>query len=194
MRDPTTSPWKDSTLGVQCMPDCPSDLALDELHLGEKKPAEVQLLKQHIAACDSCEARWDLREQGLNAFPELNREAMVARIHELSAHIEVAGPASIWSKVRGVFAQPAIFGTSMALVAAMMTAFYMTRMMIMTFHGENRTGEAERKHLHEAPPTMTVPLVVLAVLSLLGGYLSQRERPERVARCPSGRSPPHPNH
>ncbi len=46
-----------------------------------------------------------------------------------------------------------------------MTAVYMTRMMLYTFHGPNRTGEAERKHLHEAPWIMTGPLVVLGVLS-----------------------------
>ena len=62
-----------------------------------------------------------------------------------------------------------------SLVAAMMTAFYMTRMMIMTFHGENRTGEAERSHLYEAPPNMTVPLVVLAVLSVFGGWINVPE-------------------
>ena len=37
----------------------------------------------------------------------------------------------------------------LALVAAMLTAFYMTRMMVMTFHGENRTGDEESKHLHK---------------------------------------------
>jgi NADH-quinone oxidoreductase subunit L len=39
----------------------------------------------------------------------------------------------------------------------------MTRLMVMTFHGENRTGETERKHLHGVPLVMTVPLMVLAV-------------------------------
>ena len=42
---------------------------------------------------------------------------------------------------------------------------YMTRMMIYTFHGPNRTGEKEREHLHEAPWIMTGPLVVLGVLT-----------------------------
>jgi NADH-quinone oxidoreductase subunit L len=60
----------------------------------------------------------------------------------------------------------------MALAAAMMTAFYMSRLMILTFHGENRSGEAERKHLHEVPLIMSVPLVALAVLSLLGGWIN----------------------
>jgi NADH-quinone oxidoreductase subunit L len=59
-----------------------------------------------------------------------------------------------------------------ALAAAMMTAFYMTRMMVMTFHAANRTGEEEAHHLHEAPLTMTVPLVVLAILSVFGGWIN----------------------
>jgi NADH-quinone oxidoreductase subunit L len=62
-----------------------------------------------------------------------------------------------------------------ALIAAMMTAFYMTRMMVMTFHGANRTGEKEAHHLHEAPKSMTIPLIVLAVLSVLGGWINVPE-------------------
>jgi NADH-quinone oxidoreductase subunit L len=48
----------------------------------------------------------------------------------------------------------------------------MTRMMLYTFHGPNRTGEKERTHLHEAPRSMTGPLVVLGILSLVGGFLN----------------------
>jgi NADH-quinone oxidoreductase subunit L len=62
-----------------------------------------------------------------------------------------------------------------ALAAAMLTAFYMTRMMVMTFHGTNRTGEKEAKHLHEAPPVMWVPLAILAVLSVIGGWINVPE-------------------
>ncbi|HET9424241.1 MAG TPA: NADH-quinone oxidoreductase subunit L [Gemmatimonadaceae bacterium] len=60
----------------------------------------------------------------------------------------------------------------LGLAAALMTAIYMTRMMLYTFHGPNRTGENERKHLHEAPWVMTGPLVVLGILSLAGGWLN----------------------
>jgi NADH-quinone oxidoreductase subunit L len=60
----------------------------------------------------------------------------------------------------------------MALAAAIMTAFYMTRLMVMTFHGANRTGEKERSHLHEVPLVMTVPLIILAVLSVVGGWIN----------------------
>jgi len=59
-----------------------------------------------------------------------------------------------------------------AMAAAMLTAFYMTRLMVMTFHGENRLGAEERKHLHEVPRVMTVPLLVLAVLSVVGGWVN----------------------
>ncbi|HLZ46092.1 MAG TPA: NADH-quinone oxidoreductase subunit L [Gemmatimonadales bacterium] len=58
------------------------------------------------------------------------------------------------------------------LLAALLTAFYMTRLMLYTFHGPNRTGDKEREHLHEAPWIMTVPLLVLALLSVVGGALN----------------------
>jgi len=64
---------------------------------------------------------------------------------------------------------------AMGLAAALLTAFYMTRLMLYTFHGPNRTGEREREHLHEAPPVMTGPLVVLGVLTVLGGALNVPE-------------------
>ncbi len=60
----------------------------------------------------------------------------------------------------------------LGLAAALMTAVYMTRMMIYTFHGPNRTGETERRHLGEAPWVMTGPLVVLGALSAIGGLLN----------------------
>jgi NADH-quinone oxidoreductase subunit L len=53
------------------------------------------------------------------------------------------------------------------VVTAGMTAFYVFRAFFMTFHGKYR-GDA---HPHESPPVMTVPLVILAILSLVGGYL-----------------------
>ena len=61
---------------------------------------------------------------------------------------------------------------AIGLTAALLTAIYMTRMMLYTFHGPNRTGEAEQKHLAEAPGVMTGPLMVLGVLSIIGGLLN----------------------
>ncbi|MBA3497100.1 MAG: NADH-quinone oxidoreductase subunit L [Gemmatimonadales bacterium] len=60
----------------------------------------------------------------------------------------------------------------MGVLAALLTAFYMARLMAMTFMGQNRTGEPERAHLHEAPWIMTGPLVVLGLLSAVGGVLN----------------------
>jgi NADH-quinone oxidoreductase subunit L len=57
-------------------------------------------------------------------------------------------------------------------IAAAITAVYMTRMMWYTFHGENRTGAAERGELRESPWVMTVPLIVLAIAALGGGWLN----------------------
>ena len=58
------------------------------------------------------------------------------------------------------------------VVGALLTAFYMTRLMLYTFHGPNRTGDLERPHLHESPRVMTAPLVALAALTVLGGALN----------------------
>src|SRR6266516_144394 len=58
------------------------------------------------------------------------------------------------------------------LATALLTAFYMTRLILYTFYGPNRTGEQEQSHLHEAPWIMTGPLVVLGVLSAIGGILN----------------------
>jgi NADH-quinone oxidoreductase subunit L len=60
-------------------------------------------------------------------------------------------------------------------IAALMTAFYMTRMMLYTFHGPNRTGVEEQRHLHEAPWVMTGPLLVLGIGSVIGGLLNLPE-------------------
>ena len=56
-------------------------------------------------------------------------------------------------------------------LAAGMTAFYMARLVSLTFFGENRASPEVRSHIHESPATMTVPLVILAVLSLVGGWI-----------------------
>src|SRR3954453_16841370 len=56
-----------------------------------------------------------------------------------------------------------------ALGGAAITGFYMTRLMILTFLREKRWSEGV--HPHESPPVMTVPLIVLAALSVFGGVL-----------------------
>ncbi len=61
---------------------------------------------------------------------------------------------------------------AMGMLTAFMTAFYMMRLMAMTFFGENRTGMSEREYLHDAPPIMTGPLVALGILTLVGGLIN----------------------
>jgi NADH-quinone oxidoreductase subunit L len=57
-----------------------------------------------------------------------------------------------------------------ALVAGL-TAFYMFRLIFMTFFGRPRFRPGAEEHLQESPPVMTVPLIILAVLSVIGGYI-----------------------
>jgi NADH-quinone oxidoreductase subunit L len=83
--------------------------------------------------------------------------------------------AGFWSKdevLGALFARGGMFSVLwiVGLVAALMTAFYMTRQWVLVFWGEPRWEEGA--HPHESPRSMTVPLIVLAVLSLGAGFLN----------------------
>src|SRR5580700_2540883 len=56
-----------------------------------------------------------------------------------------------------------------------MTAFYMFRLIFMTFHGASRVDHEVEHPIHESPKSMLVPLVILAVLSVVGGWISWPE-------------------
>lgn len=60
-----------------------------------------------------------------------------------------------------------IFG----IIASIMTAFYMFRLYYLTFHGSFRGTHEQQHHLHESPKSMTVPLVILAILAAVGGFV-----------------------
>jgi NADH-quinone oxidoreductase subunit L len=62
-----------------------------------------------------------------------------------------------------------IFGLSIVVSAC--TAFYMFRLYFLTFHGKFRGTHEQEHHLHESPKVMTIPLIVLAVLSIIGGFI-----------------------
>ena len=70
-----------------------------------------------------------------------------------------------WSSVHG----SKVFWI-LATVAATMTAFYMFRLMYLTFFGQPRMDHHIQEHIHESPRTMTVPLVILGILSIVGGF------------------------
>jgi NADH-quinone oxidoreductase subunit L len=76
----------------------------------------------------------------------------------------------IWGAYHGgSHAQP-ILGI-IGYVVAFLTAFYMGRLLFLTFFGASRVEAHAKAHLHESPAVMTLPLVVLAVLAAVGGFL-----------------------
>lgn len=58
------------------------------------------------------------------------------------------------------------------LIAAAFTAMYMFRLYYVVFHGSFRNTKEVEEHLHESPLNMTIPLIILAVLSLIGGFIN----------------------
>ena len=58
------------------------------------------------------------------------------------------------------------------VIGAVLTAFYMFRMMFLTFYGNFRGTQEQQHHLHESPKSMTIPLVILAVLAAVGGFIN----------------------
>ena len=60
----------------------------------------------------------------------------------------------------------------MVLVISILTAFYMLRLFYLTFFGDFKGTHHQKDHLHESPSSMTIPLWILAILSLAGGILN----------------------
>ncbi|HMG07605.1 MAG TPA: hypothetical protein VK609_03800, partial [Mucilaginibacter sp.] len=58
---------------------------------------------------------------------------------------------------------------------AMLTSFYMFRMLYLTFYGKFRGTHEQEHHVHESPASMTIPLIVLAILSIVGGFVGVPE-------------------
>lgn len=63
----------------------------------------------------------------------------------------------------------------LGMIASMLTAFYMFRLLFLTFYGSFRGTHEQEHHLHESPKSMTVPLMILAALSVMGGLLGLPE-------------------
>jgi NADH-quinone oxidoreductase subunit L len=61
------------------------------------------------------------------------------------------------------------------VLTAALTAFYMFRLLFITFGGSFRGSEEQRHHIHESPAAMTIPLIVLAVLAIIGGFVGVPE-------------------
>jgi NADH-quinone oxidoreductase subunit L len=72
-----------------------------------------------------------------------------------------------WSSEGGAYRLLWLIG----VVTALMTAFYMFRLMFLTFHGRPRMSHEVEHHIHESPKSMTGPLVILAACSIFAGWL-----------------------
>ena len=115
-------------------------------------------------------------EQDITKMGGLRKKLKVTYITFLIGCIAIAGipPFS------GFFSKDAILLSAfehnkilyaVALFTAMLTAFYMFRLLFVTFTGSFRGTNEQEHHLHESPAAMTVPLIVLAVLSVIGGLV-----------------------
>jgi len=63
----------------------------------------------------------------------------------------------------------------LGVITAGLTSFYMFRLIFMTFFGESRVDSEKEHHLHESPAVMTIPLIVLAILAMVGGWVNLPE-------------------
>jgi NADH-quinone oxidoreductase subunit L len=59
----------------------------------------------------------------------------------------------------------------LGIITAAMTSFYMFRLIFLTFHGDSRVDPEKVPHIHESPPVMTIPLMILAALAVVGGLV-----------------------
>jgi len=119
-------------------------------------------------------------EQDIRNMGGLSRKLRITFITFLIGCIAIAGipPFSgFFSKdailLSAFIKNPALYG--IALFTALLTAFYMFRLLFITFSGKFRGTHEQEHHLHESPATITIPLVILAVLSIIGGFVGVPE-------------------
>jgi NADH-quinone oxidoreductase subunit L len=119
-------------------------------------------------------------EQDIRSMGGLKKSLPITFLTFLIATLAISGipPFSgFFSKdeiLAHAFAHNKIFWL-LGLAASAMTTYYMFRLLFLTFYGEFRGTEKQKHHLHESPSNMTVPLMVLAVLSTIGGFIGVPE-------------------
>jgi NADH-quinone oxidoreductase subunit L len=116
-------------------------------------------------------------EQDMRKMGGLRKALPVTHATFLIATLAIAGVPGL----AGFFSKDAILEQTFAgghtvlwvvgLATAGLTACYMFRAVLMTFYGRFRGTDDQKHHLHESPPSMTVPLMVLAAGSVLAGYI-----------------------
>lgn len=116
-------------------------------------------------------------EQDMRSMGGLKKHLPVTYVTMLIGTIAIAGIPPL----SGFFSKDEILAHAFAhskvlwvlgFAGALFTAFYMFRMLFLTFFGRFRGTSEQASHLHESPITMTIPLIVLAVLAALGGLLN----------------------
>lgn len=75
----------------------------------------------------------------------------------------------LWQAFSSTHGNPIFW--AMGITAAILTAFYMFRLLYLTFYGKTRLSSEALHHVHESPKVMTAPLYVLAFLSIFGGFI-----------------------
>lgn len=116
-------------------------------------------------------------EQDLRKMGGLKKHLPLTHPTFLVGTIAIAGVpffSGFFSKdaiLTNAFAQGQYFVWALGIMGAVLTAFYMFRLVFLAFYGEERLDTHARKHLHESPKVMTIPLVVLAFFSVVAGYV-----------------------
>ena len=116
-------------------------------------------------------------EQDMRSMGGLKKKIPITHITFLIGTLAISGfpfLSGMISKdeiLTNAFGKSPIIWVILFAIAAM-TAIYMFRAYYLTFHGEFRGTEEQKSHLHESPLNMTLPLMVLAVLSIVGGFIN----------------------
>jgi NADH-quinone oxidoreductase subunit L len=116
-------------------------------------------------------------EQDMRKMGSLRHKMPITFVTFMAATLAIAGVppfAGFMSKdeiIWQAFAHGHTVVWAMLLIGAGITVFYMFRQVYMTFFGEFRGTHEQEHHLHESPPSMTIPLVVLAALSAVAGFV-----------------------
>lgn len=115
-------------------------------------------------------------EQDIRNMGGLKKYMNITHLTFLLACLAIAGMppfSGFFSKdeiLAAAFAKSPLFW-GVGVAGAMMTAFYMFRLYAMTFLGKFRGTHEQEHHLHESPKAITIPLIILAILSVVGGWI-----------------------
>lgn len=118
-----------------------------------------------------------LHEQDMRKMGGLRKAMPITFITMLISSLAISGIfplAGFWSKdeilMTAFHESPALW--VIGSLASIFTAFYMFRLMFLTFFNDFRGTETQKSHLHESPALITIPLIVLAILAAIGGLIS----------------------